>query len=538
MAEKMRDQTLWWQEGAIYQIYPRSYKDTTGNGIGDLQGILQKLDYIQELGVDALWLSPVTPSPDVDFGYDVSDYTDIDPKYGSLLDFEKLIANAERRGIKVIMDMVLNHTSDQHAWFQQSKISQDNAYHDWYIWADAASRRKAPNNWQSVFGGKAWEWEETRDQFYYHMFYKEQPDLNWRNPKARAALMDVLRFWLDKGVKGFRLDVFNVYLKDKFLRDNPTKPFGIRPFDRQNHEYDIDQPELMDALHEIRKVLDGYQETYIIGETFLSTPDKAASYSGARKLHQTFNFKFLECAYSPSQFAQSILDWETSLGDDAWPNYVLNNHDVKRSASRYGIGEDDKRLKVLAAMMLTLRGTPFIYYGEEIGMREKNLRRKEIRDPIGKRYWPFFKGRDGCRTPMQWSDELNAGFSSEEPWLPIHENFPNRNVAIQNEDPESLLNFYRQLLALRRETDALNRGEMRLLEGMPKGILAYERIYTVSEAFVLLNFRKANITCDLSKEKKVFQKVLSSVDGLYRNQAISKVHLKPDEALVLTSLRT
>lgn len=532
----MQRQSLWWQEGVIYQIYPRSFKDTTGNGIGDLNGIIQNLDYLAELGVDAIWLSPINPSPDVDYGYDVSDYRAIDPKFGDLDDFKSLIKEGEKRNICLIMDLVLNHSSDQHEWFKGSRSSKKSPYHDCYIWQEAGRRGGAPNNWQSIFGGKAWEWDDQRKQYYYHMFYKEQPDFNWRNPKVRSELLDVFRYWLDIGVKGFRLDVFNVYFKDDQLRDNPTRRMGLRPFDRQVHRYDADQPELMGVLQDIREILDSYGDAYAVGETFLSPPEKAAEYCGADRLHQTFNFKFLECPYQAGCFRNAIQEWERALGEDKWPNYVLNNHDSKRTATRYGIGGKDERLKVAAAMLLTLRGTPFLYYGEEIGMRDGNLERSEIYDPVGKRYWPFYKGRDGCRTPMQWDRSKSAGFTDATPWLPVHKDFPDRNVQRQSEDPQSLLNFYKQLLALRRETPALVNGGLEFIPAMPRGVLAYRRTSPISEAIVLLNFRKTGMRCEIAAQKKLYQKVLSSTDGLYHNQVVATVHLKPEEALVLTAV--
>jgi len=531
----MTNQIPWWQEGVIYQIYPRSFLDTTGNGIGDLRGIIRKLDYLKDLGVDAIWLSPINPSPDVDFGYDVSDYLGINPKFGTLDDFKRLVHESEERGIRIIMDLVLNHSSDQHDWFKKSRSSKQNPYKDWYIWQDANSRGGVPNNWQSIFGGKAWEWDEERGQYYYHMFYKEQPDFNWRNPKVQESLLDVFRFWLDLGVKGFRLDVFNLFFKDEKLRNNPANPIGIRPFDRQKHQYDFDQPELIDVLQKIRAVLDSYEDAYAIGETLLGSPETSAGYCGSDLLHQTFNFNFLECPYNPSRFATAIQEWEAALGENNWPNFVLNNHDVKRSATRYGIGEDDERQKVTAALLLTLRGTPFLYYGEEIGMREANIKRSEIHDPIGRYYWPLYKGRDGCRTPMQWEPGKNAGFSNSTPWLPLQKGFKERNVENQNKEPNSLLNFYKHMLAIRRETPALVSGDISFLEGIPKGILAYRRQTPASEAVVLLNFRKADIRCELSEEKRIFQKVFSSKDGLFKNQAVSTVYLKPDEALVMTA---
>ena len=365
----MKEDFLWWRDGVIYQIYPRSFADSNNDGIGDLPGINNKLDYLKDLGVDAIWLSPIYPSPDVDFGYDVADYRGIDPKFGTMDDFDVLLESAHNRNIHVILDLVLNHTSDQHPWFKQSRQSLDNDFRDWYMWHDAKKNGAVPNNWQSRFGGSGWEWDETTKQYYFHMFFKEQPDLNWRNPLVRKNILDMMDFWLGKGVDGFRLDVFNAYFKDPSYKNNPFKP-GLPGFDRQAHIHDIDQPEMMPLLAEMRSLLDSYPERYVVGETFEATTARAASYSGENALNATFDFSFLENGFKAKGFYNSIHQWENLLKDHTWPNYVLNNHDVTRSASRYVRGENDARLKVLAAMLLTLRGTPYMYYGEEIGMRD------------------------------------------------------------------------------------------------------------------------------------------------------------------------
>ncbi|GAB4421818.1 MAG: alpha-glucosidase family protein [Anaerolineales bacterium] len=475
---------LWWRDGVIYQIYPRSFADTTNNGLGDLPGITAKLDYLQELGVDALWLSPIYPSPDKDFGYDVSDYVDIDPRFGSLADFDLLLSEAHRRGIRIILDLVLNHTSDQHAWFLESRASRDNPKADWYLWED-----KIPNNWQSVFGGRAWQHVSERDQYYYHMFLSEQPDVNWRNPDVRAAMMDVLRFWLDRGVDGFRLDVFNVYFKDDQLRSNPLK-LGRRPFDQQHHIYDTDRPELVGVLQEMREILDGYDERYAVGETFFATREKLLNYTGDDKLHAAFNFDFTWSKFNPARLIKPVQDWEQIFSQHhRWPNYVLSNHDVPRTATRHTKDEDDARAKVMMALLLTLRGTPFLYYGEEIGMRDILLKRSQLLDPVGKRYWPFNKGRDGCRSPMQWNASENAGFSSVKPWLPVHPNHKKRNVENQQADPASMLNFTRQLIQLRKENPALQRGNFTLLTEQPKDVLAYLRSSEEQTILIALNFK-------------------------------------------------
>ena len=488
----MKNDFLWWKNGVIYQIYPRSFADSNHDGIGDLNGIRSKLDYLAELGIDAIWLSPIYPSPDADFGYDVSDYVGIDPKFGSMADFDKLIEEAHQRNIKIVLDLVLNHTSEEHEWFKQSRSSRDNPYRDWYIWADGKPGRKFPNNWEAVFGGKGWEYDAQTGQYYYHMFYKEQPDVNWRNPKVRKAVLDVFRFWADKGVDGFRLDVFNVYFKHEGFPDNPSK-FGIRGFDRQEHLYDCDQPEMFPLLAEIREILDSFPERYAVGETFLANAEKAAKYCAPGYLHGTFNFRMLEQPWKAGRILKTITDWQNSLSLDTWPTHVMNNHDVKRSATRFGRGEDDDRLKLSAALLLTLQGTPYLYYGEEIGMRDVPVKRSEIKDPIGRRYWPIYIGRDGCRSPMQWDSSINAGFSEKTPWLPVHENFVVRNVEAQRKDPASLFNFYRKLLRLRKDYEALHNGMFQVLTQDPHSILAYLRSTKTQNVLVVMNFGRRAI---------------------------------------------
>ncbi|MBM3138205.1 MAG: alpha-glucosidase, partial [Chloroflexi bacterium] len=483
------------------------------------------------LGIDAIWLSPINPSPDRDFGYDVSDYLSIDPKFGSMDDFDELIQQTERKGIRIVMDLVLNHTSDQHPWFQESRSSRENPKRDWYIWRDGKGIGRSPNNWISIIGGSAWEWDEAMGQYYLHMYYKGQPDLNWRNPEVRENLLDVFRFWLGKGVKGFRLDVFNLYFKDEEFHDNPVRPFHLRPDQQQALKFNCDQPELKDTLAEIRKILDQYNDAYAIGETLLSNPGKAAGYCGENALHQAFLFDFLECPWNAHRFSSVFDQWEKSLGRDRWPNYVLNNHDVKRSASRYGQGEDDDRLKVAAAMLLTLRGTPFMYYGEEIGMREVTLKRSQILDPVGLRFWPFYKGRDGCRTPMQWNSIENAGFSIGQPWLPLHPDWRERNVENQTKDPGSLLNFYKELIVLRRSEEVLVKGEIRLLQDVPNNVLAYERVYLTKKARIYLNFCQTPQEVNFAKEEIL--KGFSNKRKEFHFQ--NTISLFPDEALILFS---
>jgi len=488
--ETMTDQWLWWKDGVIYQIYPRSFADSNGDGIGDLSGIIGKLDYLADLGIDAIWLSPINPSPDADFGYDVADYKDIDPKYGTMDDFLQLVSEAHQRGIRIILDLVLNHTSEEHPWFIESRSSLENPKRDWYIWRSGAEGgRKPPNQWQSVFGGKAWEYDDRTGQYYYHMFTRQQPDLNWRNPEVYAEMMSIFHFWADRGVDGFRLDVFNNYFKDVHFRNNPKKT-GIRPFDCQVHQYDTNQPEMMGAVADIRAVLDQYSERYVVGETFLGDSEVAASYSGPEKFHATFDFSFLKTGWNPANYLRSTLRQQECLSDGAWPNHVLNNHDNPRIATRIRAREDDEKLKVAAAMLLTVRGTPFMYYGEEIGMRDIKVSRAEIQDPVGKRYWPIPVGRDGCRSPMQWNDGVNAGFSNGIPWLKVHPDYINRNVESQETAGNSILRWYKDLLHLRRSRPALQKGMFIPLHHDPQRVFAYIRQDQDDRILVALNFAR------------------------------------------------
>jgi alpha-glucosidase len=525
------NQSLWWRDGVIYQIYPRSFADSNGDGLGDLPGITAHLDYLTDLGIDAIWLSPFYPSPDADFGYDVSDYTAVDPRYGSMADFDQLLAESHRRGIRLILDLVLNHTSVQHPWFLESRTSRENPKGDWYLWQD-----EIPNNWQSVMGGRAWTCDSQRGQYYYHAFLKEQPDLNWRNLAVRQAQLEVVRFWLERGADGFRLDVFNAYFKDDQLRSNPAK-FGLRAFDRQRHVYDSDRPEMIPLLAELRQILDTYPERYAVGETYLDTPEKAVYYCGPQRLHAAFNFDFTRRRFHPAQFQQAILNWQQVAGTDIWPNYVLSNHDMPRAATRYFKGEDDAPAKVLTALLLTQRGTPFLYYGEEIGMRDISLRRNQILDPPGKRYWPFYRGRDGCRSPMQWDDSANAGFSSGHPWLPVHMNYTHRNVTTQRNRPDSLLNFTSRLIALRREHPALQSGDFQPLLTKPQQVLVYLRQTSEQKIMVALNFREkpAGVLLSQTVGDGGWQILLSTAEREGTIDLTDRLELAPYEVCLLNS---
>jgi len=488
---------LWWRDGVIYQIYPRSFADSNGDGLGDLAGITARLDYLAHLGVDAIWLSPFYPSPDKDFGYDISNYQDVDPRFGTLADFDRLVVEAHRRGIHLVLDLVLNHTSDQHPWFQESRASRTGPKRDWYIWRDQ------PNNWQACFGGKAWEFDPLTGQYYLHLFTREQPDVNCRNPEVRKAQLEVFRFWMERGADGFRLDVFNAYFKHQDLPDNPQK-FGLRGFDRQRHIFDIDQPEMFPFLKEMRFLLDSYPERYAIGETFFATPEKTVSYCGAEKLHGAFSFDFTSMGmflprypWNPGWLLDKVIQRERIFqAAGIWPTTVLSNHDLPRAASRYNRGNDDSQAFLAMALLLTLRGTPFIYYGEEIGMRDIHLHRDEILDPPGRKYWPLYKGRDGCRSPMQWDDSQYAGFSTARPWLPLHPDYIHRNVAAQQANPDSLFHLTRTILGLRKKTPALQSGDFIPVHS-PSGMLTYLRQGENQSVLMLLNFtgRALEVRC-------------------------------------------
>jgi alpha-glucosidase len=480
---------LWWKHGVVYQIYPRSFMDASGDGVGDLEGIRQRLGHLAWLGVDAIWLSPCFPSPNKDFGYDVSDYCAVDPLFGSIADLDRLIREAHGNGIRVILDWVPNHTSDEHAWFRESRSSRESPKRDWYVWRDAAPGGGPPNNWHAVFGGSAWEWDEATGQFYLHSFLKEQPDLDWRNPEVEAAMHDVLRFWLDRGVDGFRIDVIHRIAKDPELRDNPLHENGLPGFLGQVHAHDENHADVHDFLSRLRGVLDAYPERMAVGEVALSHPDPAevARYYGhGDQLHLAFNFSFMHQRWAAPLLRQEIERFCALLSERGWPCWVLSNHDFPRHATRHDhptLGE--ARARVAAALLLTLRGTPFLYYGEEIGMRNVPIPEDRLRDPLAWTIHPKLS-RDPERTPMQWSDGPNGGFTTGEPWLPLADDFALRNVEKQHWDPGSILHLYRDLISLRRVSPALERGTMHWLPG-PEDVLAYERRHADARALVALN---------------------------------------------------
>jgi len=446
----------WWQSGIVYQVYPRSFADVSGDGIGDLAGIASKLPYLEWLGVDAIWISPVYPSPMADHGYDVSNYVDIHPLFGSVADFDALLRDAHARGLKVILDFVPNHTSSEHPWFLESRSSRDNPKRDWYLWADPRADGAPPNNWLSVFGGPGWTLDESTGQYYCHAFLKEQPDLNWRNPEVRHAMYAAMKFWLDRGVDGFRVDVLWHLIKDATFRDNPKNPDyspDQTPYNSLLPVYSTDQPEVHEIVREMRALLDRYESRVLIGEVYLPV-QRLVTYYGVdqRGAHLPFNFQLITLPWHAERIAAAIGEYEGALPVGAWPNWVLGNHDQPRIASRVG----REQARVAAILLLTLRGTPTLYYGDEIGMRDGVIRPDEAEDPQGKNVG---LSRDPQRTPMQWSAEPGAGFSTVKPWLPIGLDAERCNVEVERQDDRSSLNLYRRLIELRRRESALQLGE-------------------------------------------------------------------------------
>ncbi len=476
----------WWQRGIIYQVYPRSFQDTNGDGIGDLTGIRTRLDYLEGLGVNAVWISPIYPSPMADFGYDVSDYCGIDPMFGSMEDFDRLVADAHHHGLKIILDFVPNHTSEEHPWFLESRSSRQNPRRDWYLWRDPAPGGGPPNNWLSHFGGSAWEWDEATGQYYYHSFLKQQPDLNWRNPDVKAAMFDVLRFWMKRGVDGFRVDVLWLLIKDDQFRDNPPNPgyhAGESSHGRLIPFYTANRPEVHEIVAEMRAVLDQFPDRVLIGEIYLPIAQLVTYYGPDQKGAQLpFNFQLIDSAWSASAIADIIRDYEAALPVGAWPNWVLGNHDKSRIASRVG----DAQARVAAVLLLTLRGTPTIYYGEEIGMRDVPVPAGEVQDPAEKNEPGLGLGRDPERSPMPWDGSEFAGFTTGKPWLPLAPDHESHNVSEFEGQRDSMLHLYRSLIALRQSSRALTFGPITNVSAHD-GVLAYERRSQQETFCVFLN---------------------------------------------------
>ena len=515
----------WWERGVIYQIYPRSFQDSDGDGVGDLPGIEQRLDYLVELGIDAIWLSPIFPSPMADFGYDVADYAGIDPLFGALEDFDRLLTAAHQRGLKLMLDFVPNHSSDRHPWFIESRSSRDSSRRDWYIWRDPAPDGGPPNNWISDFGGSAWEWDEATGQYYLHAFLKEQPDLNWRNPEVRAAMLDVVRFWFDRGVDGFRIDVLWHCIKAEGLPDNPVNPhyrpeLGEKLKVLQVHS--TNQPEVHELAAELRMLADEYGDRLLVGEIVLPLEDLMQYYGRARPgVHLPFNFQLVEAPWDAAVIRRFIADYEAALPPGGWPNWVIASHDYPRIAAKLG----EAQARVAAMLLLTLRGTPTLYQGDELGIGKVDIPPDRVRDPKELREPGIGLGRDPSRTPMAWDRSHNAGFTSGEPWLPLHDDWPTRNVAAQHDDPGSMLSLYRDLLRLRRADPALSIGSLNLEEGS-EHVLAYRRRHGNEQFQILLNLSGTERRLPQGIDAGSF--ILSTLGS-----APPKGWLRPDEGVIL-----
>lgn len=534
----------WWREAVFYQIYPRSFYDANGDGIGDLEGIRLKLDYLSELGIDGIWISPFYRSPMADFGYDVSDYKDVDPIFGTLSDFDELLKEAHKRGIKVIIDQVYNHTSDQHPWFLESRSSRDNEKSDWYIWKDPKPDGSPPNNWLSFFAGikdeSAWEWDEKRGQYYLRLFAKEQPDLNWRNPEVKEAVFESIRFWLERGVDGFRFDVVSLYYKDPEFRDatiNPYRAEDPNKFRRYNMFPFAGRPETLLAIEDIRKLMDSYGDIVGIGE--VATDRGLVGYLDfviPGRLHLAFNFEFLHInSLDPGAINNLIIQTDKIYNTIAWPSYVLGNHDVTRIISRFANSVKDKEglAKALATLLLTLRGTPFIYYGEELGMENTPIPYEKIMDPLGKNLWPEGEGRDVVRTPMQWDDTEYAGFSKVEPWLPVNKNKDRINVKRENQDKRSILSYYKHIIKKRKKSDALKIGEYRTLKEETEDIIVFKRFINNEVKYILVNLKEDKLLCDLCELG--LNNTYSVYFGTHREEKgvlKGKINIYPFEAIV------
>lgn len=524
---------LWWQSSIIYQIYPRSFKDSNGDGIGDLVGVIEKLDYLSWLGVTAIWFSPIYPSPMADFGYDIANYTDVDPIFGDLATFDRLLKEAHSRKIKVLVDLVPNHTSDEHVWFDESRSSRSSSRRDWYIWRDPNPNGDPPNNWLSNFGGSAWQLDEATGQYYLHLFHLKQPDLNWRNPAVRQAIYDVMRFWFKRGVDGFRIDVLNLLIKDEQLRDNPLNPDwkpGNPVHQQLVKKYSEDQPEMMEIVREMRQVADEFSERVLIGEIYLPYPRLMLYYGeNLNGVHLPFNFQLILLSDWKAEKLKSLVDsYEAALPSGAWPNWVLGNHDQSRVASR--IGESQARLAQM--LLLTLRGTPTCYYGDELGMEDVDIPPELAQDPEG--IGSPGHGRDPERTPMQWDSSPEAGFCAPAitPWLPVAADYASNNVETERADPKSLLSLVHKLIELRQSNPALNVGDYRSLNDVPSDCFVYLREAQKQRYLIALNFSDQAQTLTLPQWGKA-QIVLST--HLDREEAVdlANLNLRAAEGLVI-----
>jgi len=526
----------WWETSVFYQIYPRSFQDSSGSGTGDLAGIITRLGYLADvLGVEALWISPFFPSPMKDFGYDVAYYTDVDPLFGDLATFDRLLHEAHRRGLRILVDWVPNHSSDQHPWFLDSRSSRQARHRDWYIWADAKPDGSPPNNWVSVFGGGAWEWDEPTGQYYLHSFLKEQPDLNWRSPETREAMYDTLRFWLDRGVDGFRIDVAHMIMKDPQLRDNPHREGyqGPDEYPRLVHRYDQRHSDMHGVFREINALLASYpDERVAIGEVATDRWDRFVAYYGTEGdgLHLPFNFDLIfNTPWDADAVRESVNGYEAALPKGAWPTHVLGNHDQPRLATRVGRNQ----ARVGAMLLLTLRGSPTLYYGDELGMVDADIQPDRQQDPAANREGG--EGRDGCRSPMQWNDSRHAGFTAPDrsaAWLPLNDDYQTHNVAGELTDPTSMLSLYRRLLALRKMTPALYQGNYESIDGVPNGCFAYQRRENSQQMTVLLNLTSSSLQVKLSGFGTGVVAVSTHLDRS-GHVSLTDLELRADEGVII-----
>jgi alpha-glucosidase len=522
----------WWQTGIIYQVYPRSFQDSDDDGVGDLNGISERLDYIKDLGIDAIWLSPIYPSPMADFGYDVSDYTDVHPMFGTLAAFDHLLAQVRRRGIKLILDFVPNHSSDEHPWFQVSRRDRSNPKRNWYLWRDPALDGGPPNNWLSNFGGSAWTWDALTGQYYYHSFLSQQPDLNWRNPEVVEAMHEAMRFWLRRGVDGFRIDVLWLLLKDAQWRDNPPNPAyraGMPAFESQLPLHTSDQSDTQEVIEGLRRVSDEFEHRVLIGEIYLPV-ERLMNYYGneLRGVQLPFNFQLLLTRWDARTIAAVIDRYEALLPAGAWPNWVLGNHDRPRLASRVGLAQ----APVAAMLLLTLRGTPTMYYGDELGMSDGVIPPDRVRDPLEKNVPGAGLGRDPCRTPMRWNGSPRAGFSRGEPWLPIGSDVARVNVEYESTDATSLLALYKRLIALRKAHPALVAGDYTAVPATD-AVLAFVRRTAGEGLLVVLNLSHSAQRFPLPSDIRPSGTLLSTHQQRPEAPMPDYLALRPDEGLVM-----
>lgn len=533
-------QCEWWRGAIFYQVYPRSFNDSNGDGVGDLRGIIDRIDHIASLSVDAIWVAPFFKSPMIDFGYDVADPCDVDPMFGELADFDRLLAAAHQRGLRVIIDQVPSHTSTEHAWFEESRQSRDNPRSDWYVWADPREDGTAPNNWLAIFGGGAWQWEPRRCQYYLHNFLTSQPDLNFHNPAVVEAVLDNLRFWLDRGVDGFRLDAINFCYQDQLLRDNPPKPAELRtgrgfsadnPYAYQYHHHNNTQPENLVFLERVRALMERYPGTVTLGE--VSSEDSLATmaeYAAPGRLHMSYSFELLTEDFSAAYIRQTVENLEQRI-DSGWACWAISNHDVERVISRWGRNRNTRDMApMLIALLCSLRGSVCVYQGEELGLPEAEVSYELLQDPYGIAFWPNFKGRDGCRTPMPWDDSPDAGFSTATPWLPVPDAHRALAVSVQEDDPQSTLNRIRRLIEWRQTQPALKWGSIRFLD-CNEPLLMFVREYKQQRLLACFNLSGESVATVLPELGQRLQKLDCPGPASARLQTDGRIELPPHGVL-------